>query len=281
MSKYRIKDTHNIRINWKKPQIIGDIVEITDEKIQYNKENGGYIHPEGNKYGINFELNDFELVEESKPKFKVGDRVKYINKEKDGYNISFWKLGGYGTVTDLGQEQGGTKSFNSEKSVYVTIDQEYTEREDTRDSVVSKDSLELIEEDYLEIKEVKTNTYSRSETIPGVAEDYYLKKCGIAYGVPVYATKSYVDSSAFNNNAPQEQTNNNMNQGLISKMKDLLMNEPKKTLLKYGIIDREENLTSEGKELFINFMFEQNKDKFIDEVVSVFVKAEEKDSKKK
>lgn len=189
-------------------------------------------------------------------KFKVGDRVKCIDSGTKGVG---WELNRTGTI----------KSFTNGNDIAWFHEPSFN------GYGVWCDSLELVEDEPI-LNETITATEVRYGTGTVDTNTY-------SYDEPISLWKAIygMGMDNINSNAQQEQPNNNMNNGLISKMKDLLMSEPKKTLLKYNIIDREENLTNEGKELFINFMFEQNKDKFIDEVVSVFVKAEEKESKKK
>ncbi len=68
---------------------------------------------------------------------------------------------------------------------------------------------------------------------------------------------------------------------LLTKFKNAIMDEPRKTLIKYGVETEGGDLTSEGKELFLNWLYTNNKDKFMEEVISVIKKAEEKEKKDK
>jgi hypothetical protein len=55
-----------------------------------------------------------------------------------------------------------------------------------------------------------------------------------------------------------------------------LKSEPEKSFRKAGIIDNNDMLTSEGIELFLNFLFGNYKNEFKKEVVDVILKEEEK-----
>lgn len=66
-------------------------------------------------------------------------------------------------------------------------------------------------------------------------------------------------------------TNNNTMTNLITKFKSIIKSEPNKTLEKAGVIDSNDNLTSDGKELFINYLFEKSKADFTKEVVEKLV----------
>lgn len=76
-----------------------------------------------------------------------------------------------------------------------------------------------------------------------------------------------------------ELINNNKNMNLIEKYKLTLKGEPEKTLIKTGIMSSEEILTSDGKDLFFEWLFQQNKKQFTDEVASKILKEEEKENK--
>lgn len=66
---------------------------------------------------------------------------------------------------------------------------------------------------------------------------------------------------------------------ILEKAKLIMKKEPNKTFIKAGIMDMNDSLTSEGKELFINFLLEKNQDAFKKEVVDPILAEQEKDSK--
>lgn len=78
-------------------------------------------------------------------------------------------------------------------------------------------------------------------------------------------------------NLPNILTKKPMN--LVHTLKMALKQEPEKSLLQLDIVTEDGELTHQGKTLFINWLFESNKQKFFDEVVSVIKKEKEKASK--
>lgn len=66
---------------------------------------------------------------------------------------------------------------------------------------------------------------------------------------------------------------------LIQKMRLAIMGEPEKTLTKAGVLGSDGNLTSEGKELFITYLFNSQKQAFTDDVVAKIVAESEKEKK--
>ena len=74
------------------------------------------------------------------------------------------------------------------------------------------------------------------------------------------------------NNKPME----GCSMSLIQKMKLALMGEPEKTLTKAGVIDSCGNLTCDGKDLFMAYLFTQSKQAFTDDVVAKIVVDQEK-----
>lgn len=78
------------------------------------------------------------------------------------------------------------------------------------------------------------------------------------------------------------QTQNNLtqnNMSLVQKFKAAIKSEPAKTFAKAGVIDECDNLTSQGKELFIHWLLEQHGDEFKKQVVDEIVKEQDKKSK--
>lgn len=63
---------------------------------------------------------------------------------------------------------------------------------------------------------------------------------------------------------------NNMN--LIEKIKEATLKEPEKSFRKCGVTGADGELTDQGTEAFIQWLFEQNKDKFNEEVVQPILK---------
>lgn len=69
-------------------------------------------------------------------------------------------------------------------------------------------------------------------------------------------------------------TNNNIIMSLVSKFKSIVRTEPEKTLVKVGVLDEELSLTTEGSDLFLQFLFEKNKAEFKTEVADKLVEVE-------
>jgi hypothetical protein len=65
---------------------------------------------------------------------------------------------------------------------------------------------------------------------------------------------------------------------LMNKLKQLAEKEPQKTFRKVGITYESGNLTEEGKEVFMNWLFEKHADDFKTEVADVLLEELEKDS---
>lgn len=61
---------------------------------------------------------------------------------------------------------------------------------------------------------------------------------------------------------------------LVAKFKSIVRTEPEKTLVKVGVLDEELSLTTEGKDLFLQFLFEKNKVEFKTEVADKLVEVE-------
>lgn len=55
---------------------------------------------------------------------------------------------------------------------------------------------------------------------------------------------------------------NNKNMNLIEKAKLAFTPEPEKSFIKAGIVDSNENFTDEGRELFLTYLLQKNKDDF-------------------
>jgi len=66
-----------------------------------------------------------------------------------------------------------------------------------------------------------------------------------------------------------------INMSLINTFKKLTRSEPEKTFVKAGVLNEELTLTEDGKELFLNYMFEKEKVEFKKEVVDAIVKENE------
>lgn len=65
---------------------------------------------------------------------------------------------------------------------------------------------------------------------------------------------------------------------ITSKIRNVFRTEPNKSLHKAGIINDCNELTSEGRDAFIEWLFEQNKTKFTEEVIKPILE-EEKENK--
>lgn len=66
---------------------------------------------------------------------------------------------------------------------------------------------------------------------------------------------------------------------LIKKFQGLFVKEPQKTFRKLEITTQEDQLTSEGRELFINWLFQKHQDEFKTEVADKLLAEMEKESK--
>lgn len=66
---------------------------------------------------------------------------------------------------------------------------------------------------------------------------------------------------------------------LIEKAKLAFKKEPEKSFIKVGVMDANENLTTEGKDLLFAFLLEKNKDAFKTEVVDPILKEIEAEKK--
>ncbi len=63
---------------------------------------------------------------------------------------------------------------------------------------------------------------------------------------------------------------------LITTFKNITRTEPNKTFVKAGVMNEDLSLTSEGKELFIQFMFDKHATEFKTEVVDAILAEQEK-----
>ncbi len=66
---------------------------------------------------------------------------------------------------------------------------------------------------------------------------------------------------------------------LLQKAKDLVTPEPQKSFRKLGVVDTNDNLTSEGKELLLSFLMKKYGKEFNEEVVQPILKQEEESKK--
>ncbi len=154
-------------------------------------------------------------------KFKVGDRVKFIEDSR-GQDYTY---GNYGLKKDEVYKLDYTRSW-----VIVTTT--------GNDVYFAESSLEYNLELVEEIKPITINSF-----ICGVAENY---------------------------------KNNKTKMTLINTFKKLTRSEPEKTFVKAGVLNEELTLTEDGKELFLNYMFEKNKVEFKKEVVDAIIAEQEK-----
>lgn len=75
-------------------------------------------------------------------------------------------------------------------------------------------------------------------------------------------------------------TNDNKPMNLLQRIKNLALSEPQKSFKKYGITNEFGDLTSDGKEAFINWLFEQHQHEFKADVVNKLITEDEKENKK-
>ncbi len=108
-----------------------------------------------------------------------------------------------------------------------------------------------------------------SLTVTGTGGDILLDKNGkISVGNSLSMLKLLEDS----------QTNTMSN--LKSKIKNLFRSEPEKSFIKAGIMDETMELTADGKDVFLGWLFGQNKDDFNTEVVQKLLADQDKECKK-
>lgn len=83
------------------------------------------------------------------------------------------------------------------------------------------------------------------------------------------------------NQTKENQTNlitnikNNM-PNLMEKVKALFISEPEKSLQRFGFTDKNNDLTAEGTQVFVNWLFAQNEKAFCDDVLEKLKAQEEK-----
>lgn len=62
---------------------------------------------------------------------------------------------------------------------------------------------------------------------------------------------------------------------LVQKFADLFIKEPQKSFRKSGVTDTNDQLTSDGKELLMNWLLAKHKDEFLKDVITPILEAEE------
>lgn len=80
MAKYRILNTSNVRSWYCASDAIGQIVEISDKEWRES----GAVHPEDNRFGINFKKSDFQLI---------SNKTNMKNNKKTLKSKAVWKVG--------------------------------------------------------------------------------------------------------------------------------------------------------------------------------------------
>lgn len=129
----------------------------------------------------------------------------------------------------------------------------------------------------------KSDNYGKKGTIVGfcpgknctnVQVKYDDGGCGESGGYnPALNYYKLISGSESNKVAPKR-----MN--LLAKLAQSLMSEPEKTFRKLEITNGDNMLTCEGKELFINWLFQKNKDAFKTEVADDMLAEQEKENAK-
>jgi len=121
--------------------------------------------------------------------------------------------------------------------------------------------------------------YIHNNTKSGSTGNIHPSKTGYLYSWCV--TKSSIQSGAskifIKDNALKAKPTKNMS--IIEKAKLIMKKEPNKTFIKAGIMDMNDNLTSEGKELFINYLLTKNQDDFKATVVDPIIAEQEAEKK--
>lgn len=68
----------------------------------------------------------------------------------------------------------------------------------------------------------------------------------------------------------------NIMDNIKKAVKDLLTPEPKKSLMKVGLINEQGDLTTDGKDVVLQWLFEENQDAIIENIVNPLVEAQKK-----
>lgn len=225
-----------------------------------SKANGGY------------RFEDFKIIdEEEKPtaKFKVGDRVRVLDKpttyssEKfEGQEIVITKVIDYfGQLSDRTSHKSGR-------------DLGYYHYKSKECSDVWEGDLEWVGYP-IEVKEYEPIYCNGSNCR---AERSYRIESPKANGIkrPSWKCKN---CRIIKNNDTTHVNKEGENMDLLNKFKDALLGEPERSLMKYEIIDQRGNLTSQGKELYINWKFKQDLEAFQKDVLAVLIKADKKSKK--
>ncbi len=76
--------------------------------------------------------------------------------------------------------------------------------------------------------------------------------------------------------APEHTLTKTTSMNLITTFKNITRTEPNKTFVKAGVMNEDLSLTSEGKELFIQFMFDKHATEFKTDVVDAILAEQEK-----
>lgn len=77
----------------------------------------------------------------------------------------------------------------------------------------------------------------------------------------------------------QIKNNKSIMQTIKQFIKDARRNEPEKSFIKAGVLDETEEFTEDGREMFLEFLFQENKKKFNETIVQPYLAEQEKKSK--
>ena len=196
-------------------------------------------------FGDTYKLAESEKVEESRV-FKVGDKVKFIDKEGyDEKNSPLWG-GAYGKIPGEITKDDGTYYYRF-KVVF----------ENGKSNIFRPDDLEPLEEKPIEIEyyrpEFRTLGYGMIEAM--------------SHGFKVHEKKESLNI--------KDKVMDYL--GSVSRAIKKTLNPRVKLLLKHGLLDEELNLTGTGRQVVDEALLEQ---KFIMESLDTEAKELEKESKK-
>jgi len=114
--------------------------------------------------------------------------------------------------------------------------------------------------------------WKRDRDIPA---DYKFRKWDQYY----FATEESLTRLVEESSKTEINNNKTIMTSLKAIWKSINQSEPEKTFIKAGIMDESEELTTDGKDLFIKFLFDKNVADFKKEVVDPIVAEQEKADK--
>lgn len=185
--------------------------------------------------------------------FKVGDRVKLER------SCSYMKAGEIGVLnfdkdnkydTDLYAGKSGVLGCSC-RTNWIKIDEATCEK--------PEGSVDIFYD------EAKCN-----EELENIDPFYYISGTGVNFGGP--PGEMFIDFAYLNNNLKEK------HMSLVSKFKHMLMSEPEKTFREAEILRNDDVtvFTSEGEELFLQFLLDKFGAEFKEKVVDPLIAEQEK-----